>query len=238
MSLAAHQDPLESLTKAVAAYQEALRFRTPERAPLDYAMTQNDLGNAYRALAAHQDPLESLTKAVAAYQEALRFYSPERAPLSYAMTQNNLGNAYRALAAHQDPLESLTKAVAAYQEALRFYSPERTPLSYAMTQNNLGNAYITLAAHASQGQQRAAYFTQATDIFLQLEEHSPGKAAYNLACISAITQSPTDCHNWLQQSHITDNLPSHERIEKDTDLDPVHDEAWFVEFLDQAFGND
>ena len=80
MTLAAHQDPLESLTKAVAAYQEALRFRTPERAPLSYAGTQNNLGTAYRDLAAHQDPLESLTKAVAAYQEALRFFSPSAPP--------------------------------------------------------------------------------------------------------------------------------------------------------------
>jgi len=39
-----------NLARAIGAYKEALRFRTPEAAPLEYAMTQYNLGNAYRAL--------------------------------------------------------------------------------------------------------------------------------------------------------------------------------------------
>jgi hypothetical protein len=35
---------------AIAAYQQALEHYTPERAPLDYAMTQKNLGNAYEEL--------------------------------------------------------------------------------------------------------------------------------------------------------------------------------------------
>jgi tetratricopeptide (TPR) repeat protein len=88
---------------------EALRFWTPEVAPLDYAMTQNNLGIAYANLASHEEPVGNLRKAIEAYNEALRFLTPEIAPLDYAMTQNNLGVAYRNLASHEDPIGNLRK---------------------------------------------------------------------------------------------------------------------------------
>jgi len=61
------RDPRGALRRAIAAYQEALRFYTPKTAPLDYAMTQNNLGNAYADLAAHEDPVGNLRRAIAAY---------------------------------------------------------------------------------------------------------------------------------------------------------------------------
>jgi tetratricopeptide (TPR) repeat protein len=45
--LAEVRDREGNLERAIAAYREALRFRTPETAPLEYATTQNNLGNAY-----------------------------------------------------------------------------------------------------------------------------------------------------------------------------------------------
>ena len=36
--------------RAIACYTEALKYRTPQATPLDYAGTQNNLGNAYRNL--------------------------------------------------------------------------------------------------------------------------------------------------------------------------------------------
>jgi len=146
-SPAYQRNPREALRRAIAAYEEALRFYTPDVAPLDYAMTQNNLGNAYRRLAEHEDPVGNLRRAIAAYGEALRFRTPEAAPLDYAATQNNLGVAYRRLAEHEDPVGNLRRAIAAYGEALRFRTPEAAPLDYAMTQNNLGVAYWRLAEH-------------------------------------------------------------------------------------------
>ena len=37
--------------------QAALEYRTAESAPLGYAMTQNNLGNAYEELARHEEPV-------------------------------------------------------------------------------------------------------------------------------------------------------------------------------------
>ncbi len=61
----------ENLARAIACYQEALRFWTPEAAPLQYAMTQNNLGNAYWNLPTG-DRGENLARAIACYTEALK----------------------------------------------------------------------------------------------------------------------------------------------------------------------
>ena len=89
-------DRAANLQKAIACYEQALRVFTPEAAPLDYAMTQNDLGNAYADLPVG-DRAANLRQAIACYEQALRVLTPEAAPRDYALTQNNLGNAYRQL---------------------------------------------------------------------------------------------------------------------------------------------
>jgi tetratricopeptide (TPR) repeat protein len=132
-------DRAANLTQAIACFHEALRFRTPETAPLDYAMTQNNLGSAYAKLPTG-DRGTNLAQAIACYQQALRFQTPETAPLDYAMTQNNLGITYRNLPTG-DRGANLAQAIACYQQALRFWTPEAAPFDYATTQNNLGVAY-------------------------------------------------------------------------------------------------
>ncbi len=94
-SPAYQRNPREALRRAIGAHEEALRFCTPEAAPLAYAETQNNLGNAYWRLSEHEDPVRNLRRAIAAYGEALRFRTPEVAPLAYAETQHGLGLAYR-----------------------------------------------------------------------------------------------------------------------------------------------
>ena len=51
------------LEQAVAAYREALKERTRERVPLDWAMTQLALGTALRALGEREPGIERLTEA-------------------------------------------------------------------------------------------------------------------------------------------------------------------------------
>ncbi|MEO8396153.1 MAG: tetratricopeptide repeat protein [Chloroflexota bacterium] len=135
----------DNLRRAVAAYQEALRFSTLESAPLDYATTQNNLGIAYRNLSAVEDRNDNLHRAVEAYQQALEHFAPQSAPLDYATMQNNLGNMYGNLSEVEDRSGNLRRAVSAYEEALRFVTADVDPLHYASTQNNLGAAYSDLA---------------------------------------------------------------------------------------------
>ena len=113
--------------------------RTRERVPLDWARTQNNLGNALM-LGERESGTARLEEAVAAYRAALKEWTRERVPLQWAMTQNNLGNALRALGERESGTARLEEAVAAYRAALEERTRERVPLQWAMTQNNLGTA--------------------------------------------------------------------------------------------------
>ena len=135
-------DRAANLEQAIACFREALRFCTPQAAPLPYVMIQTNLGVAYSALPSG-DRAANLERAIACYQEALRFQTPENWPLDYAMIQTNLGKVYHQLPTG-DRAANLEQAIACYQQALRFYTPETAPLDYATTQTNLGNAYGTL----------------------------------------------------------------------------------------------
>ena len=54
-----------NLQRAIAAYSEALRFRPPDAAPLDYARTQANLGIVY-------EDLDDLPQAITCWREAAR----------------------------------------------------------------------------------------------------------------------------------------------------------------------
>jgi exonuclease VII small subunit len=74
------------LEEAVAAYRDALKEYTRERVPLEWAGTQNNLGNALQALGARESGTARLEEAIAAYRDALKERTRERAG-----TQDNLG---------------------------------------------------------------------------------------------------------------------------------------------------
>jgi CHAT domain-containing protein/predicted DsbA family dithiol-disulfide isomerase len=132
---------------AIAAYANALRVNTEAELPQDYAMTINNLGNAYSALAPFcANPAEQIEKAIAAYANALRVNTEAERPQAWATTNNNLGNAYSALAPFcANPAEQIEKAIAAYANALRVNTEAERPQAWAATNNNLGTAYSDIA---------------------------------------------------------------------------------------------
>ena len=128
----------------------ARRWRkTRERVPLDWATTQNNLGNALSRLGERESGTAQLEEAVAAYRAALEEKTRERVPLDWAATQNNLGNALSTLGERESGTARLEEAVAAYRAALEEWTRERVPLDWAGTQNNLGNALWTLGERES-----------------------------------------------------------------------------------------
>ena len=139
----------EALEEAIVSYRETLEHYTRERAPLDWAKTQNNLGNALRSLGERESGTERLEQAVAAYRQALQERTRERVPLDWAMTQNNLGNALLRLGERESGTERLEQAVAAYRQALQERTRERVPLDWASTQNNLGLALGRLGERES-----------------------------------------------------------------------------------------
>ena len=67
--------------QAVAAYTEALEECTRARVPLDWAMTQNNLGGALVTLGERESGRERLEQAVAAFTEALKERTRALVPL-------------------------------------------------------------------------------------------------------------------------------------------------------------
>jgi tetratricopeptide (TPR) repeat protein len=138
-----------ALLIAIAAYQDTLKEITHERAPLQWAAIQNNLGNALQSLGAREGGTTRLEQAVDAYRNALEEYTRERVPLQWATTQNNLGNALWTLGERENGTVRLEQAVDAHRNALKERTRERVPLDWAATQNNLGNALQTLGARES-----------------------------------------------------------------------------------------
>jgi tetratricopeptide (TPR) repeat protein len=132
-------DKKENCKKAIKAYGKALKVRTLERFPMDYAMTQNNLGAAYSRLAEVEEKAENCKKAIKAYGEALKVYTLERFPMQYATTQNNLGNAYSTLAEVEEKAENCKKAIKAYGKALKVFTEKDFPQIYPLIASNLKN---------------------------------------------------------------------------------------------------
>src|SRR5262249_13362827 len=100
-----------NLEEAIAAHREALKGLTRERAPLDWARKQENLGNALLTLGQRESGTERLEQAIAAYREALKEWTRKRAPLDWARNQENLGNAQLTLGQRESGTERLEQAV-------------------------------------------------------------------------------------------------------------------------------
>jgi tetratricopeptide (TPR) repeat protein len=90
---------------------------TRETLPQDWAMTQNNLGNALRDQGIRtggERGTQLLAEAVAAYRQALEVRTRETLPLQWAQTHNNLAEAYVAL-------KNWSNAAASYANVLQVY---------------------------------------------------------------------------------------------------------------------
>jgi tetratricopeptide (TPR) repeat protein len=90
VTLAEVEAKAENCSRAIEAYDKALKVHTRDRFPMDYGMTQNNLGNAYRTLAEVEGKAENSKRAIEAYDKALKVYTPEIFPIQYSSIKNNL----------------------------------------------------------------------------------------------------------------------------------------------------
>jgi diguanylate cyclase (GGDEF)-like protein len=88
MTLGGRESSIVRLEEAVAAFREALKENTRERAPLQWANTQNSLGIALERIGERESGTARLEEAVAAYHDALTIYTRERNPLQWVATGN------------------------------------------------------------------------------------------------------------------------------------------------------
>jgi tetratricopeptide (TPR) repeat protein len=138
-----------ALADATKAFRAVLVEWTRDRAPLAWAMTQNNFGNSLFVLGERESGTSRLQEAVAAYRATLEEWTRDRVPLDWATAQNNLGTALLALGERENRASRLEEAVAAYRAALAERTRDRVPLDWATTQNNLGNALLALGERES-----------------------------------------------------------------------------------------
>ena len=139
----------QALLNAVEIDRRALTEFPRAQAPLDWAQTQNSLGNALETLGEWGSGTARLEEAVAAYRAALEERTRDRVPLDWATTQTNLGFALMRLGERESGTARLEEAVAVYGHALEERTRKRVPLDWAQTQNNLGLALWRLGERES-----------------------------------------------------------------------------------------
>ena len=138
------EERISSATESIQAYNESLRVYRLEKYPEEYAMVQNNLGNANHWLAEEIDEGHNYEKAIQAYNESLRVYRLEKYPEEYAMVQNNLGVSYYTLAKIEDHIKNHKESINAFDEALKVYTSEKFPREYDMTKANLKEAALAI----------------------------------------------------------------------------------------------
>lgn len=123
---------------------EVLPLAPRAERPLDWALSQNDLGRALAELGSREGSPERLEQAVEAYEAALNEYQRHGDRSHWAMVQNNLAATLGDLGDRQSGGDLLERAVQASEAAIAIYDPETSPFEWASAQNNLGNALHTL----------------------------------------------------------------------------------------------
>jgi tetratricopeptide (TPR) repeat protein len=110
---------------AVQSFEEVLQLLTLVDHPSEYAMTQNNLGNALQ-YAPSSHPVANLLRAIEAYDEALKVRNARDMPVEYANTVANKANALLNLP--DDPQHpalgnagNTAKARALYREAMTLF---------------------------------------------------------------------------------------------------------------------
>ena len=124
---------------AITGYEIALTVYNRDAFPVEWAITQNNLGNAYSERI-RGDRAENLEQGLICFQNALKVYTFDAFPPAWAWTQDNLGLTYRDRI-RGDKAENLEQGLACCQHALKVYTFDAFPYEWAHTQHNLGLAY-------------------------------------------------------------------------------------------------
>ena len=97
------------LETAIRYYRKVLEVSARERVPLEWAVTQNNLGTALVSLGQRESGTARLDEAVAAFREALKEQTRERVPLAWARRRTISAPRLRSLASGRAERRGSTK---------------------------------------------------------------------------------------------------------------------------------
>jgi tetratricopeptide (TPR) repeat protein len=122
-----------SLKLAVEAYRAALKVRTRDRLPFEWACTLVNLGLTYRKSGGLEESRHAL-------ESALSFLTRQDHSMEWAIAQYNLGATYRRRLEGDRP-ENQDRAIAAFENALQVFTREQFVSEWTEVQIGLGNVY-------------------------------------------------------------------------------------------------
>jgi len=123
------------------ALEGSLTEQYHDQEPLDWAETQNYLGNILAALGQQRRDAELFEQAIQCFNHALEEFRQENSPLEWAATQYNLGTANQALGRLLDSTKPLKIAVEAYTNALLVWTRDESPEDWLFTMHQLGDTF-------------------------------------------------------------------------------------------------
>lgn len=133
------------LRLAIESNKKALKIRTFEKYPREYALSSNNMGISYMYLAESENKAENLKLSIGHFRNGLKVYDRKKDPITYSLCTANLGYVYSMLAECENSKENIKKAVEMVNEALEIRTQEKFPYQYANTIYSLGAVYFTAA---------------------------------------------------------------------------------------------
>ena len=130
--------------EAQGVLRDALKELNPDKYPLDWAKTQNNLGITLTILGELKRKPSDVEEAIKAFRSALEKRKRGLVATDWAKTQNNLGIALKILGEQLKQPRLVHDAVKAFNLALEVRNFEADSLEWAKTQINLGNAFQAL----------------------------------------------------------------------------------------------
>lgn len=138
-----HRYSTNVLESAKETFEAALTKEMQQQSPLDWATTQNSLGNILAALGQHNKKADFYQAAMACFNNALEVYKQDANPLEWAATQYNLGTVKQALGRQESDSKLLKKSIDAYTDALLVWSRKETPEEWSSAMHQLGVTFHT-----------------------------------------------------------------------------------------------
>jgi hypothetical protein len=133
---------------------------------------------------------------------------------------------------HQAETQDTEKAIETLEDAVsKFSFCLLTAPQYLGAAIDGGVAFMTLA-RLSPDESKGYLYTMAQQFFEKANDIQKGSAAYNLACIHALSGDNEACEAALKQAKAFGSLPDEPVILQDADMAAVLEQAWFKDFIE------
>ena len=163
----------ENLEQAIACCQQALQVYTREALPMEWAMTQHNLGNAYLDRI-RGERAENLEQAITCYKQTLDVYVLKAFPYQHRQTQRTLGSlglglrrwsmaaeAFHGALAASDLLYAAAATPEARQAELSEVNGVAAALAYSLAQQAEGEQPVLQDAVVTLERNRARWLAEA-----------------------------------------------------------------------------